>query len=195
MATMLSSCKLRRLRLCAKILDRPNLYPAYLAFSPFTFGSFVAYHTWLNIHSTPTLYMAEVLGPFGFAFGAIGFIFSTVGTVTEAWDNLHEYEEQMSHFQLRLGEFDQKINKWNIFWRNTDFGPYRAIINATKVRVEKLCEDMKRKLRKHLLTDEGLWKILVLHWQQGKRLKLKDLGRDAASISTAVPTRSGRKRS
>ncbi|KAF1850451.1 uncharacterized protein K460DRAFT_390955 [Cucurbitaria berberidis CBS 394.84] len=126
--------------------------------------------------------MAEVLGPFGFAFGAIGFIFSTVGTTTEAWENFHKYEEHMGLYQLRLGNFERKINKWNIFWRNTDFGPHRAVINATRMRMEKLCEDMERKLRKHHLKDEGLWKILASHWKEGKRLKMKDLGNGSASI-------------
>jgi hypothetical protein len=126
--------------------------------------------------------MAEFIGPFGFAFGAIGFIFSTVGTVTEAWENYHKYEEHMGLYQLRLGNFERKINKWNIFWKNTDFGPHRAIINATKSRMEKLCKDMERKLRKHHLTDEGLWNRLASHWKEGKRLKMKDLGHGSASI-------------
>ena len=73
----------------------------------------------------------------------------------------------------------RKINKWNIFWRNTDFGPHRAIINAMKLLVEKSCEDMGQKLRNHRLTG---WNMLASHWKEGKRLKMKDLGHGLASI-------------
>ena len=135
-----------------------------------------------HIHSTPTLYMAEVLGPFGFAFGAIGFIFSTSGTVTEAWENFHSYEEHMSLYQLRVGVLEEKIHRWRIFWVNGDFGTYKTTINAAKTRVKRLCEKMERNLRKHCPIDTGMWEMLTSHWKEGKHLKWKDLEHGSANI-------------
>jgi hypothetical protein len=114
--------------------------------------------------------MAEVLGPFGYCFGAISFIFSTVPTVAKASDAYLKCVGHFNSLRLRIADLEARYWQWENTWKDFDLGQYEESVNATRDDLEELKKDINHKIRKSLKSD---WE--KERWKRRRTLLLRGI--------------------
>jgi hypothetical protein len=98
--------------------------------------------------------MAEIIGPFGFCFGAIGFVLGTLPTIAKAGKTYLECAEHFSSLETRAIGIESKYRTLEITYRSFQFEKHKEKIENSRKYLQDLSVEINDTLTRREMSDE-----------------------------------------